>query len=80
MMACHGRIWRKHLGKMRTNKGAMVGARSGHRGSTTTVQRGGMKVTGPALWVGKGEWLNADTCLAQVLKFERCKANVGATS
>ena len=45
-----------------------------------TVKRGGTKVKGPVLWVGEGEWLNADARIAQVLKFERCKANVGATS
>jgi hypothetical protein len=44
------------------------------------MQRGGMKVKGPAPWVGEGEWLNADARVAQVLKFERCEANVAATS
>ena len=80
MIACHGRVWGKHLGEMRASKGAMVGARSGHRRSETTMKRGGMKVKGPAPWVGEGEWLNADARVAQVLKFERCEANVGATS
>ena len=80
MIACHGRVWGKHLGEMRASKGAMVGAHSGHRRSETTMKRGGMKVKGPAPWVGEGEWLNTDVRVAQVLKFERCEAKVGATS
>ena len=44
------------------------------------MKRDGMKVKGPAPWVGEGEWLNADARVAQELKFERCEANVAATS
>ena len=80
MIVCHRRVWGKHLGEMRANKGAMVGARGGHRRAEKPAQRGGMKVKGPAPWVGVGEWLNADARVAQVLKFERCEANVAATS
>ena len=65
---------------MWANKGAMVGTRSGHRRAEKPMQRGGMKVKGPAPWVGEGEWLNADARVAQELKFERCEANVAATS
>ena len=80
LIACHKRVWGKHLGEIRANKGAMVGARSGHRRAEKPMQRGGMKVKGPAPWVGEGEWLNADARVAQELKFERCEANVAATS
>ena len=80
IIACHGRVWGKHLGDIRANKGAMVGARSGHRRAENPMKRGGLQVKGPAPWVGEGEWLNADARVAQVLKFERCEANVGASS
>ena len=80
LIACHERVWGKHLGEIRANKGAMVGARSGHRRAEKPMQRGGMKVKGPAPWVGEGEWLNVDARVAQELKFERCEANVAATS
>ena len=80
MTVCHRRVWGKYLGEIWANTGAMVGARSGHRRSETTMKRGGMKLKWTALFVGKGGWLNADTRVVEVLKFERCKANVGATS
>ena len=70
----------KHLGEIRANKGRMVGARSGHLRAENPMKRGGLQVKGPAPWVGEGEWLNADARVAQVLKFERCEANVGASS
>ena len=44
------------------------------------MKRGGMKEKGPAPWVGEEEWLNAYARVAQVLKCERCEANVGAMS
>ena len=79
MIACHGRVWGKHLGESRVNKGGMVGARSGHRRPENPTKRGGLKVKGSAPWVGEGEWLNNDARVAQLLKFERCEANVGAS-
>ena len=76
MIACHGSVLGEHLGEMRANKGIMVGARSGNCRAEHPMQRGGMKVKEPAPSVGEGGWLNADTRVAQVQKFERCKANV----
>ena len=58
----------------------MVGTRSSHRRSETIMKRGGMKVEGLTLWVGEEEWLNAGARVAQVQKFERCEANIGAMS
>ena len=52
---------------------AIAGEKSPRKG-------GGGRERGPAPWVGEGEWLNADARVAQVLKFERCEANVGASS
>ena len=80
MTVCHRRVWGKYLGEIWANTGAMVGARSGHRRSETTMKCGGMKVKGPATWVVEGEWLNTDACVTQLLKFERCEVKVGATS
>ena len=80
MIAYHERVWGKYLGEMRANKGAMVGTRDGHRRSATPMNRDGMKVKGPTSWVGEGEWLNTDACVAQVLKFERREVNITTTS
>jgi hypothetical protein len=79
MIACHGRVWGKHLGEIRKISGCMVGSRTGHRRTEEPVKRGGKTVKGPAPWMGEGEWLNTDARVGQLQKFERCEANVGAS-
>ena len=73
----HGRatrVWGKHLGEIRANKGCMVGARSGHRRAAEPNKRGGKRLKGPSPYDGPGEWLNDDARRAQDEMFERCEA------
>ena len=77
IIAGHKRIWGKHLGEIRAANGRMVGVRRGGRREAEPQARGGKRERGPAPWEGEGEWLNADACLAQKAKFERCEAAVG---
>jgi len=77
IIACHARVWGKHLGEIRAIKGCMVGARSGHRRAAKPNKRGGKRVKGPSPHEGPGEWLNDDARRAQVEMFERCEAGVG---
>ena len=78
IIACHARVWGKHLGEIRANRGCMVGARSGHRRAEKPNKRGGKRVKGPSPHEGPGEWLNDDARGAQVEKFERCEAGVSS--
>ena len=77
----HQRVWGKHLGEIRANKGRMVGARRGHRRAEKPSDNwGGLQEKGSAPWVGEGEWLNADARMAQAQTFEQLEANGGATN
>lgn len=77
----HRRVWGKHLGEIRANKGRMVGARSGHRRAEKPSDNwGGLREKGSAPWVGEGEWLHADARMAQAQKFAQLEVNVGATN
>ena len=78
IIACHARVWGKHLGEIRANRGCMVGVRSGHRRAEKPNKRGGKRVKGPSPHEGPGEWLNDDARGAQVEKFERCEAGVSS--
>jgi len=78
IIACHTRVWGKHLGEVRANKGCMVGARDGHRRAVEPNKRGGKREKGPSPYDGPGEWLNDDARWAQDEMFERCEAGFGS--
>ena len=77
----HRRVWGKHLDEIRANKGCMVGASSGHRRAEKPSDNWSrLRERGSGTWVGEGEWLNANACMAQAQKFAQLEVNVGVTN
>ena len=67
IIASHKRVWGKHLGEIRKNKGCMVGARSGNRRAAEPGKRGGHRERGPCPYkqdMEEMEWLHPDARMA----------------